>query len=569
MSSNNSDISEQNLEERLKLYKNISDGKFKLISSNIRIQEGKKIFDGPCAINRLFKILELPIKKIGSGNYGNIYQYCLENKCKFSFVIKSTKIDSLVYDYKQGYDNPYLPENVEIQMTKTLNKLLYDYNSPNIPLYIGDFKCFISKYPNSFYKRYLITEKADGSLSSILRIFIKKFYKNQDIKSTLLNIKSIFFQIVAMLYIIQYKYPKFKHNDLHIGNILYKKISSPTFYTYNYDDKLFTVPVEYKLIIWDFDFSSIAGYIDNIKTFEFHGGLSLNFDNPLGIFEEPNKYLDLHKIFNSIRSIFYKVDIPIQKYNFFNFLDIIVPQKFRGSTVPGFVYNYSLYYDYEFITPKDVLHFPYFNEFLNQDSDEENINNFFSDENMFINYVPYNPPVQNKTKFLEYKLDYIKYKNPKMNDKSQNHEQTISSYVSPDKYDSYHSKAEKYLIQILNDILKSSSENEHLKLHSFNLYSNHEMVLQTSLELIFLFYHYMYMDIDISLNKILWFITLDKAIYYIIHVHFYDASWIDEQIIGNYYTKILEFMVQFQKFLEKYSIEDFFLNKFKLHPYNN
>ena len=92
-------------------------------------------------------------------------------------------------------------------------------------------------------------------------------------------------------------YPNFRHNDLHIGNILVNiVVSNPDFYRtdidldqlsyikYKFKDLEFYAPFfEFSTLLWDYDFSSIDTYIDNYKA-------KYSFQN-IGITQSKNHYL--------------------------------------------------------------------------------------------------------------------------------------------------------------------------------------------------------------------------------------------------------------------------------------
>ena len=64
--------------------------------------------------------------------------------------------------------------------------------------------------------------------------------------------KSIIFQIIFALYIIQ-KYYNLHHNDLHLGNILFKE-TGINYYYYRYKDQYFKIPTygyTVKIIDWN------------------------------------------------------------------------------------------------------------------------------------------------------------------------------------------------------------------------------------------------------------------------------------------------------------------------------
>ena len=129
------------------------------------------------------------------------------------------------------------PENAELMMIKLLSQFVRNAESPHLVLPITTFntsiKPFLSLTKNNivdnkkfeqFVERYekgeyyqnvsvLISEWADGG---DLLDYLRKHYKTFKVR----HWRTVFFQILSILAIIQMKYPGFRHNDLKANNLL-------------------------------------------------------------------------------------------------------------------------------------------------------------------------------------------------------------------------------------------------------------------------------------------------------------------------------------------------------------
>lgn len=133
-----------------------------------------------------------------------------------------------------------------------------------------NYMCLFTCYDNTFYnietennKPLCSAKKDDENLKTILImpfIFegsIKKFnwYSDNIIKKTEI-LKSLLLQVISSIFVSYHSYG-FLHNDLHLDNILVKKIKKETL-QYSYSDKTFEIKIYgYKSIIMDFENSML------------------------------------------------------------------------------------------------------------------------------------------------------------------------------------------------------------------------------------------------------------------------------------------------------------------------
>tara|TARA_B110000977_G_scaffold201647_1_gene297475 strand:- start:4168 stop:5370 length:1203 start_codon:yes stop_codon:yes gene_type:complete len=327
----------------------------------------KKYLDFNKVINKLGGKL-LYIK---SGSTGHTFKGVhLKKTSKTNYGVKV-----VAYPKKEHYGGMYTtnrPENAELLMIQLLSQFVKTKQTPHVVLPITTFNTTIKTFTNlakedivdnkkydQFIKRYkkgeyydkvsiLISEWANnGDLLDYLR----KNYKNLGLKEW----RVLLFQIISVLAIIHAKYPSFRHNDLKANNILIhkigkNKISKFNKYQYKINGQKYIVPnIGYQVKIWDFDFSTIPGLIDNSK-------VEAEWTNKINISPVKNRYYDIHYFFNTLTRKgffpeFWKDDNVPKKIR--DFFLRIVPEKYRkGDNVSE---RGRILVNDEYITPDEIL----------------------------------------------------------------------------------------------------------------------------------------------------------------------------------------------------------------------
>jgi hypothetical protein len=313
-------------------------------SEDIRDILPKKYIDFAQVINELGGKL-LYIK---SGSTGHTFKGVYpppneENKTNYAVKI-------VAYPKKEKYGdmfNPKRPENTELVMIKLLSEFIKKKQTPHIVLPITTFntsiKPFLSlkkddivnnKKYDEFLKRYkkgsyyknvsvLISEWANcGDLLD----YIRKNYKTFKLK----HWRSIFFQVLSCLAVIQEKYPGFRHNDLKANNVLVHTIKQTVKnnkFMYKINGQYYIVPnIGFQVKLWDFDFSCIPGLVGNCK-------VDAEWTSDININPEQNKYYDVHYFFNTLTrkgffNEFWKENIVPTKIK--DFINRIVPNKYKS-----------------------------------------------------------------------------------------------------------------------------------------------------------------------------------------------------------------------------------------------
>jgi hypothetical protein len=227
---------------------------------------------------------------------------------------KSYAVKIVAYPKKENYGDMYnikRPENAELMMIKLLSQFVINSETPHVVLPITTFNTsikpflsltknnivdskkfeqFVEKYDKGEYYQnvsVLISEWANGG---DLLDYIRKHYKTFKIR----HWRTIFFQILSVLAIIQAKYPSFRHNDLKGNNLLVNLIDmSKKKYKYVINNQIYIVPnIGFQLKLWDFDFACIPGIVDNSK-------VDSDWTNKINITPQQNRYYDVHYFFNT------------------------------------------------------------------------------------------------------------------------------------------------------------------------------------------------------------------------------------------------------------------------------
>jgi serine/threonine protein kinase len=307
---------------------------------------------------------------IKSGSTGHTFKgvYPPNEKDKQSYAVKI-----VAYPKKENYGDMYnikRPENAELLMIKLLSQFVVKKQTPHIVLPITTFNTsirpflslskkdivnnkrydqFLKKYKEGEYYQNVSVLISEWANSGDLLDFIRKNYKEFKIK----HWRSIFFQLLSVLAIIQAKYPSFRHNDLKMNNILVNEIAiSPTDnkYFYKINNQVYHVPnIGFQIKLWDFDFACIPGIVDNSK-------VDADWTNKINVKPEKNRYYDIHYFFNTFVKKgffpeFWTEDCIPEKVK--EFVNRIVPEKYQdGELISD---RGRLLVNDEYLTPDEIL----------------------------------------------------------------------------------------------------------------------------------------------------------------------------------------------------------------------
>lgn len=232
----------------------------KSINSHIK----KIIADKTCNPKDSFKTYN----EIGSGEYGKVFKACINDKCENKVAVKNST------------------ENMssEFFVSKKLDKL-------GVPYVYGYEKCS--------NRDFLFSEFVNG-------VTLRHFLEKRKQKTTNEELKSIIIQVLYILYTINKKYPSFRHNDLHLDNIMIlrkrkdaKREITVGEKTIEFDE----AKVEVKIM--DFGLATMKGVVNPIVK------NSETFKRDYGIFPESHPAYDLHLFLASLYVS--KIDTSVKK----------------------------------------------------------------------------------------------------------------------------------------------------------------------------------------------------------------------------------------------------------------
>lgn len=245
------------------------------IKSQIRMKHNLSS-DNP-GINQLFS------RYIISDNMSQI-----EKKVKYNLLNKDS-LKSKIYTKNSLLNHyveiePNLPVNVENKIIYLLSEFVFKKNTPHINLPIFSFRTSLSKLNLNLdlYPKIKEDIQQDRILNNV-SILVSEWCSHEDLKIYLsknfelfkknpIYWNILFFQIIYTLTVIQMKYPNFRHNDLHLKNILVQETNTHKSDNYLYHLKIkhkdyyFVIPdIGIQIRIWDYDWSSIDKLVTNKK----------------------------------------------------------------------------------------------------------------------------------------------------------------------------------------------------------------------------------------------------------------------------------------------------------------
>ena len=230
------------------------------------------------------------LAKLGEGAEGHAYIGCLDTSCNRMVVIKVAK-DGLMHEFR-------------------ILKRIFNL-SPHIPAPYMFSQC---EKREMLYEQYA----NGGDLSNFL-IKYKSLIKP-------IHFKTIVFQILWTLYIIQETYPNFRHNDLHLGNVLLDfNFKNSGGMKYKTASQTFNVPnIGINALMNDFGYTHMAGVL-NPKV----GKKSCNSNH--GICRETNKLYDSHLFLNSLYNELHIMQKPTATNECMKFIESVLPPLWLGA----------------------------------------------------------------------------------------------------------------------------------------------------------------------------------------------------------------------------------------------
>jgi hypothetical protein len=220
-------------------------------------------------------------------------------------------LEELVQFHNKVKNQSKISVNTEHKVNSVLTKLVSNNTTPHICILYGAtelmnsnnkelIQILVKKYKNKDkdslidMAKVLMTEWADlGDLTD--------YIKDNHRKWSLETWRALLFQMIAMLALIQEKYPTFRHNDLSMSNILLgstrKEQLDETelagYYKYNIGGKQYCVPdIGFRVLLADFDYSSL------IEMDITHEKLNNRDTKSFGMVSDGNRSFDTHMMLN-------------------------------------------------------------------------------------------------------------------------------------------------------------------------------------------------------------------------------------------------------------------------------
>lgn len=320
------------------------------------------------------------LQYIKSGTTGHTFK----GEAQDEFGILEYGVKVVAYPKKERYgdiNDTRRPENAEIMMIKLLSYFIAKKQTPHIVLPIGTFNTDITTFvdlissnviskDNEKYAEFVEKYKK-GEFHKNVSILISEWANRGDLLDfirkhhngfTASHWKSIFFQVLSVLAVIQSKYPSFRHNDLKANNLLVQKITSQReYFTYKVARCDYRVKnIGYQIKMWDFDFACIPGIVDNKK-------VESDWTKAINVTPVQNRYYDVHYFFNTLikrgfcPEVMTSEKVPQEVKDFIN---RIVPKKYQKTGTDLVGKKGRILINDEYCTADDILKYdPYFEEY--------------------------------------------------------------------------------------------------------------------------------------------------------------------------------------------------------------
>ena len=234
-------------------------------------------------------------KKVGSGEYGNVFRGNVNGEGKRYVAYKEVALPE--NNVTLAELQTYLKQN-PARMEFTIAKKLRGFGVPEN--YI---------YKTCSDKVIIYMEYIDG-------VELRNWWVTN---TTLEQQKSLIVQVIYNLYRIHRKYPKFRHHDLHGGNILIKKVPEKNIKV-ELNNKTYTISnggIEAVMI--DFGFSLFP----RIK----NPMINDNYFKNIGISRNSHKLYDVHLFLNSL----YGMTTQLKNPEVRTFIKSLLPPMYLGA----------------------------------------------------------------------------------------------------------------------------------------------------------------------------------------------------------------------------------------------
>jgi hypothetical protein len=294
------------------------------------------------------------------------YSNQFSNNIKINFYTNIKKIGSL--DDKNNNDSLF---------AYLLSQLVLGKKTIHIQLPIMNIDCKLEDIKklivNDQYYDQIKKEIINGKILDICCLHLREhFYRSMSLEEYLkdnqCSYKTLLFQVIHTLAIIQDEFEGFRHNNLKLNNIfVYLKKKSESYIEYDgfKKDKFYLPNEGFDIKITNFENAVIPKYY----------GMS-NYDNPsIKFANQSNQYYDLFTFLNDLLEGTTKMSLYTKNNcndETKKFLDIVIPPHLRGLN------NEKMNKNIIIARPIDLLYDKYFDEFRNKPSKNYNQETLFN-----------------------------------------------------------------------------------------------------------------------------------------------------------------------------------------------
>lgn len=252
---------------------------------------------------------------LSKGAYGSVYKIFIKD---YLFVAK-------IYPYKNYYNLN------EFVIYKKIYDLFFKHKFYHVPILFDLFICKnISKFNNII--NYLIKENSIAESEYYCLLFneycpegsLGRFMRDNDSEQ---NYKIIFLQFFMILYFLKINFKDFLHNDLHIDNILVRKINKKKF-NYHIGNFNFNFECDFELLINDFGMSTTKKFNKNLYSKKFKKDIRYDIFKFINTFFNSNKnrYKDIDIfIVNICHPNILRKRIIYEDFEFVNTYSLMLP----------------------------------------------------------------------------------------------------------------------------------------------------------------------------------------------------------------------------------------------------
>lgn len=320
------------------------------------------------------------LQYIKSGTTGHTFK----GEAKDEYGVLEYAVKVVAYPKKERYgdiNDVRRPENAELMMIKLLSHFITQKQTPHIVLPFGTFNTDITTFVD-LISTNVVSKDNEKYVDFVDRYKKGEFHKNVSIlisewsnRGDLLDFvrkhhndftsnhwKSIFFQILSVLAVIQSKYPSFRHNDLKANNFLiHKMVSQREYFIYKVAKCDYKVKnIGYQIKIWDFDFACIPGLVDNKK-------VESEWTKAINVTPVQNRYYDIHYFFNTLIKRGFCPEIMTSNkvpQDVKDFINRIIPKKYQKTDTEFVGKKGRILINDEYLTADDILKYDeYFEEY--------------------------------------------------------------------------------------------------------------------------------------------------------------------------------------------------------------